>query len=94
MTFAAIVSHFKGGSTEGEIELRNRGDGVTKKTWEDIKKEEPGGSQTGFPWLREQDSNHGGTCQIGEPGRLSIEEAARIFAVVTVFATQGTNSGQ
>ncbi len=39
--FSAIISFFKRGTTEGELELRIRGNGVIKKTWEDIKKGNP-----------------------------------------------------
>jgi hypothetical protein len=51
-------SYFKRGSTEGELELRIRGNGATKKTWEDIKKNrEPDGSHIGLPWLPETHGN-------------------------------------
>ena len=36
--FSVIISYLKAGSTEGEIELRIRGNGVITKAWEDIKK--------------------------------------------------------
>ncbi len=39
--FAGIISFFKRGTTEGELELRIRGNGAIKKTWEDIKKRNP-----------------------------------------------------
>jgi hypothetical protein len=46
-----LISFFK---REGELELRIRGNGVIRKTWEDIKRES-GGSLTRFPWLGEQE---------------------------------------
>jgi hypothetical protein len=39
--FSAIISFFKRRTTEGDLELRIRGNGVIKKTWEDIKKGNP-----------------------------------------------------
>ena len=39
--FAAIISSFKRGKTEGELELRIRCNGGMKKTWEDTKMGNP-----------------------------------------------------
>jgi len=37
--FSGIVSFIKRGEDKGEIEIKIRGDGSLKRTWEDLKKE-------------------------------------------------------
>ena len=37
LIFAAIISHFKLGEKSGELKIQIRGNGVLKKTWDDLK---------------------------------------------------------